>query len=144
MKHHEVNATNLKQILPSKEYNNLASSFRNGLGKENKEVYGAKEMTPDDRATWLAQWVLDPTEATHSGFNKKALVWVELAPRAHTHDFCLANTSNILTPASPVAKARNQNPMVGIVGTSGTCNLSDLGTSAKLAVLMRLRCHSWR
>ena len=69
----EVTADNLKAAMSSKDLNNLASSFRNSMTPAVKDEY--KQLKSDsDRRAWLAQYVVDPKQATTTGFNRTTAV----------------------------------------------------------------------
>ena len=64
-----ITPASLREMLSSKEFNNLSNNFRLGLSPTLKSEYKAL-ATDDQRREWLAQYVIDPLAATTKGFNK--------------------------------------------------------------------------
>ena len=64
-----ITPASLREMLSSKEFNNLSNNFRVGLSPTLKSEYKAL-ATDDQRREWLAQYVIDPLAAITKGFNK--------------------------------------------------------------------------
>ena len=69
----ECDAEALKNALDSKLFNNLTTVFRQSLNESNKANY--KQLSSDsERRSYIAQFVLDPSIAKTTGFNKVSAV----------------------------------------------------------------------
>ena len=65
-----VTPQNLKSMLSLKEMNILQATFRQAMSQDSRETYKALS-SDDERRSFVAQYVLDPTLAKTNGFNKK-------------------------------------------------------------------------
>eukprot|EP00974_Lingulodinium_polyedra_P110576 10693181-Lingulodinium_polyedra.AAC.1 len=65
----EITADAIKAVLSAKEYNALSNSYRTSMNSNVKTAYSALS-TDAARRAWVAQYVIDPVEATTVGFNK--------------------------------------------------------------------------